>query len=261
MTSPHSITRKARSGLARSLGPSALAMALLTAAILLSAQLALAQPSAPAARQASAEQANVDPQPAGEPTQTAVQALDLAQRLFALALAREDAVLALTAARVTASIGVRAIDLPATVEGGVPSTKTESTGVPDAAEMMRVARTLASGNAALLALADATEERASRGRTIGPARAMLRVDGRASMALFSRETEFRAGELAEVAISGDGDTDLDLFVYDEHGIEICRSTGPKDREYCSWRPRWTGRFRIVVHNLGPMWNQFVLVTN
>src|SRR5262245_60292593 len=57
---------------------------------------------------------------------------------------------------------------------------------------------------------------------------------------------FNAGEMARVSIRGDGDTDLDLFVYDENGNEICRSTGTYDVEACTFQPRWTGNFRVEV---------------
>jgi hypothetical protein len=67
---------------------------------------------------------------------------------------------------------------------------------------------------------------------------------------------FHAGETARVSIRGDGDTDLDLFVYDENGNEICRSTGNYDVEGCSFQPRWTGNFRVEVRNLGGVYNHY-----
>ena len=64
------------------------------------------------------------------------------------------------------------------------------------------------------------------------------------------QVEFRAGRLAEVGISGDGDTDLDLFIYDENGNRVCQDISFDDREYCSWIPRRTGPFSIEIENLG-----------
>lgn len=72
---------------------------------------------------------------------------------------------------------------------------------------------------------------------------------------------FRGGELAIVSIRGDGDTDLDLYIYDENGNLIVSGTGPTDRETVSWTPAWTGNFRIRVVNLGRVWNRYALVTN
>lgn len=72
---------------------------------------------------------------------------------------------------------------------------------------------------------------------------------------------FIGGSLAEVALTGDGDTDLDLFVYDEHGSLVCDDVGRTDDAYCAWVPRWTGLFRIHVENLGNVYNRYRLATN
>lgn len=72
---------------------------------------------------------------------------------------------------------------------------------------------------------------------------------------------FTGGSTAVVAISGDRDTDLDLYVYDQYGNLICRATGRGDAEACRWTPRWTGRFRIEVRNLGGIANRYQLATN
>lgn len=74
-------------------------------------------------------------------------------------------------------------------------------------------------------------------------------------------TRFVGGEVAVIRLQGDGDTDLDLYVYDQNGNLIARSTGYSDREEVAWRPRWTGTFRIEVRNRGGIWNQYVLTTN
>jgi hypothetical protein len=75
-----------------------------------------------------------------------------------------------------------------------------------------------------------------------------------------RET-FTAREEATVFISGNGATDLDLFVYDSNGNTICSSTSLGDDEICRWRPRWTDMFRIEIENLGSRSNTFVIGHN
>ncbi len=70
---------------------------------------------------------------------------------------------------------------------------------------------------------------------------------------------FRGGELARVALSGDGDTDLDLYVYDENGSLIARDDDSSDDCYVSWTPRWTGSFKIRVVNRGRVYNEYALV--
>ncbi|MBL8851849.1 MAG: hypothetical protein JNG89_19410 [Planctomycetaceae bacterium] len=74
-------------------------------------------------------------------------------------------------------------------------------------------------------------------------------------------TTFHGGELAEVIIMGDGDTDLDLFVYDENGNLVASDTDTLDFCVCQWTPNWTGEFTVVVTNLGSVYNQFDIATN
>ena len=72
---------------------------------------------------------------------------------------------------------------------------------------------------------------------------------------------FRAGEVARVAVIGDGDTDLDLYVYDEFGNLIGSDTDYTDACIVTWAPRWTGVFTIQVVNRGNVYNVYRLQTN
>ena len=72
---------------------------------------------------------------------------------------------------------------------------------------------------------------------------------------------FEGGKFAEVAISGDGDTDLDLYIYDQNGNRICSDIDYGDQAYCSWWPQRTGSFRIEIINLGSVYNEYMLLTN
>ena len=72
---------------------------------------------------------------------------------------------------------------------------------------------------------------------------------------------FRGGEQAVVAVSGDGDTDLDLYVYDEYGNLIASDTDYTDDCVVSWFPRWTGKFLIRVRNRGNVYNRYTIATN
>lgn len=72
---------------------------------------------------------------------------------------------------------------------------------------------------------------------------------------------FRAGEDAVVTVQGDGDTDLDLYVYDENGNLIAKDDDNTDDCVATFTPRWTGRFYIVVVNRGSVYNTYHLQTN
>ena len=64
---------------------------------------------------------------------------------------------------------------------------------------------------------------------------------------------------AGVWISGDGSTDLDLYIYDGNGNLVCRSEASGDDEYCVWKPIWTGSFTIRIKNRGSVWNQYTII--
>lgn len=99
---------------------------------------------------------------------------------------------------------------------------------------------------------------ADAGRIPGPGIDTAVCQARGSVTYFDT---FRGGEIARVAIVGDGDTDLDVFVYDMQGRLIVQGIGRTDREVVTWVPNGTQQYRIVVRNLGNVWNRFSLATN
>ena len=72
---------------------------------------------------------------------------------------------------------------------------------------------------------------------------------------------FEGGKPAEIVVNGDGDTDLDLYVYDENDNLIVSDTDALDLCIANWTPRWTGTFRVEVKNLGDVYNRYSLRTN
>ena len=72
---------------------------------------------------------------------------------------------------------------------------------------------------------------------------------------------FRGGEVAAVSVSGDGDTDLDLFVYDEAGNLVASDSDLSDQCIVAWIPSRTERFRIVIKNLGDVYNAYKMIAN
>jgi hypothetical protein len=72
---------------------------------------------------------------------------------------------------------------------------------------------------------------------------------------------FYGGERAEVIVEGDGDTDLDLFVYDENWRLVASDDDSTDYCIARWTPRRTGSFHVVVENLGSVYNEYTLRTN
>jgi hypothetical protein len=144
------------------------------------------------------------------------------------------------------------------VKGGGGSGDTKSP--PSLAQLLKEARDAAGGNESLLSRIAKLEASApkSRGRRSGPGIATSCVSAR-SVDTFT--DTFRASEGALVSIRGDGDTDLDCWVYDENGNEIDSDTDGTDHCVLSWTPRWRGTFEIRVSNLGSMSNCYTLTTN
>lgn len=99
---------------------------------------------------------------------------------------------------------------------------------------------------------------ATRGAVGGPKGQKDRVYGKD---INSYQVKFWANELAEVCVSGDGDTDLDLYVYDSNGNLIGSDTDYTDDCVVRWVPVWTGTFTIKVVNRGALYNNFAIWTN
>lgn len=123
------------------------------------------------------------------------------------------------------------------------------------------AKVFADGDRNLLALIDnidAEAKGAQRGNINGPSRDYAAVNGNSYM---NYTASFVANQLAEVLVSGDGDTDLDLYVYDSNGNLIASDTDYSDDCYVRWVPAWTGRYIVRIVNRGPVYNRFVILTN
>ncbi len=75
------------------------------------------------------------------------------------------------------------------------------------------------------------------------------------------EVKFWANELAEVIVIGDGDNDLDLYVYDSNGNLIASDTDYTDQCVCRWVPAWTGAFKLRIVNRGAIFSNFAIATN
>lgn len=123
------------------------------------------------------------------------------------------------------------------------------------------AKEFADGDSNLLALIDnidAEAKGAQRGNINGPSRDYDAVNGYSNI---DYTASFVANQLAEVLVSGDGDTDLDLYVYDSSGNLIAKDIDYSDDCYVRWVPAWTGRYTIRIVNRGAVYNRFVILTN
>jgi hypothetical protein len=75
------------------------------------------------------------------------------------------------------------------------------------------------------------------------------------------EIRLRGNETTWISVSGDGSTDLDLFVYDQWGNLIASDEDETDDCIVGFSPNATGYFRIVVRNFGDEANAYSINTN
>ncbi len=131
----------------------------------------------------------------------------------------------------------------------------------DPASLVKEAQALAGNDQALQGMFTRIQSRLAekqRGDVTGPNRRIDRVRAGYNN---TYTITFEGGKLAEVLISGDGDTDLDLYVYDANNNLITSSTSNGDDEYVAFLPYRTSPFRIVVKNLGTVYNDYLFITN
>lgn len=206
--------------------------------------------------------------PATETGLTAVGRFHTAMELAAWGREREDAVALLAAARIVITDRrlPQAIDGPEQAIGDAekpgtntgPQTKAEHETVDLLSGLFADARRYALGDEGLLTMVAETEQSASRESVSGKGHWDARISARKKQSF--HETYY-GGRMAEASVAGDGDTDVDLYVFDENGNEVCRSVGSTDREYCQWTPARTARYEIVVGNFGHVYNDVVVRTN
>ncbi len=213
------------------------------------AAMALLLPVAAFAAEEKAETAQV---PA---TETNIR---MAAELSKYGYANNDALSLIQAARLAKQLGIRTADQAKTTEGGADDQGTKAGKVNlDATQLLADAKAMAKEDGMLLALIDDVNANV-RGAVNGPqiSRTNVRANGTDEY-----NVRFRAGETAIVTAIGDGDTDLDLYVYDQNGNLIDSDTDYTDNCVCTFTPRWTGNFKIRVVNRGRVYNNYVLRTN
>ena len=187
-----------------------------------------------------------------------VSLLLMAERLARYGEKMQDPLALIVAARIKQDTGER----PAKREFQTRDGQGAATvaGRPDGSVqgLIARARTMAKGRADIIAFANEVEKSRPRGRVEGPHVATSVIRGGATN---MAPLQFEGGGLAVVGISGDGATDLDLFVLDEDGKRVCAAEGDSDDEICRFTPRATATYRIEIRNLGKIANQYLFVSN
>lgn len=211
----------------------------------------------PEAKPASEDKAAIQAQPS-----EGLEAIRIAMDLARYGYKVESADALLKAADILVSTPVKEMDNPQIEKSGEKAEGDDKRIT--IARLLDDAKDIAGEDEHLLALAADIEKKiavsaeGTRGAVGGPVEHYDRISGQ-SYDLYT--IGFKAEELAEIAIIGDGDTDLDLYVYDENGNLVESDTSYSGNCYVSFSPRWTGNFSVKVINRGNIYNDYVLLTN
>ncbi len=186
--------------------------------------------------------------------------LAMAQDLFAIGMAGKDALTVLAAARLAATVAVtNGPELKKAVTGSAPATEQDSaTAPPDAAAMLAAAKALAAEDDVLLDLIEQAEAEGPRERIGG---AVAHASALSAGMTDVWDVPLFGGSYAEIAIIGDGDSNLDVTVADENGNSICQDVSGSDKVLCDFVPAWNGYFVVTVQNTGDAKNSYYLMTN
>jgi hypothetical protein len=181
----------------------------------------------------------------------------LAEELTTLGLARQDALMLTMAARLKLRHPGVLAPLPRGVAPGDGAAAVRPH--PRSAQaLLQRARALAQGQPGLLGLIDDVAQDRPRGMEDGP---RLHAAQAAAGGTDIYREAFRPGETAAVLIAGDGESNLDLYVFDAGGRRICASEKLDDVEVCRWQPLSGGRHVIHVVNRGRAVNRYEMRSN
>ncbi len=165
------------------------------------------------------------------------------------------------AAAILKTMVAEKISIEKETEGGQPDLVTKETkGNVNADVLLNEAKIFAKKDRNLLGRIAAVAKFLpdAKGALGGPKRAITEVKAFGTDVI---TVQFRGAESAVVGISGDGDTDLDLYVYDENGNLVASDTGGADDCKVRFYPKRNGVFKIKIKNLGNVYNRYTLVTN
>ena len=160
---------------------------------------------------------NIDPDGTG--TRGGVAQMAMAQDLYAMGMARDDALTVLTAAKLAAGVDLTDVERELETRAGSKAEAADVADAPvDAATMLASAKALAGEDEVLAGLVEDAEAEGSRGRIGGASQTLSRLP---AGAVDTWKVPFYGNSYAELAVLGDGDADLDVTVTDENGNTIC----------------------------------------
>lgn len=190
-----------------------------------------------------------------------LEAIQIARQLAKYGYDNQSAAALIGAAEILVQISTQPLNAnPVIEDGSVSEVKNDSLEITPE-NLIADARQLAARDSTMLAWATQVEgalRSRTRGAVGGPKWDIEIVNAYASNYYY---LTFHAGQLAQVYVSGDGDTDLDLYIYDQNGYLVAFDEHWSDECFVQWVPQRTQTYTIEVKNWGRVWNQYYLSTN
>lgn len=131
----------------------------------------------------------------------------------------------------------------------------EGRGEFSIAQLLEDATTFADGDKTILALIKECKKE-TRSPVGGPVYGTDRVYSHSTV---TYTCNLKAGEVTNIELKGDGDTDLDLYVYDMYGNLIAYDESYSDYCSVSIAVYLTSKFTIKVVNRGNVYNDFAII--
>ncbi len=186
----------------------------------------------------------------------AVDTLALGYKLADYARTAKDARAMIVAAKMVDSVTVKEGTDKGKIEGTGKGTGTAK--VTTAADLFAEAKTLAAGDADIVAAVEAAQAEASRGVVGGAIRTVQYVPGNT---VWTVRFTARGGEPLVVGVRRDSATPVGLKIFDENGYLVCQDMSGNVTLYCRVNPIWTGPFSVQTINYGAYGTGAALVTN
>ena len=194
------------------------------------------------------------------PKTPGMEQLQLAKQLAIYGYDNGSATALIEAARIMSGVQFDGLEAQVTRNDGQDVESPNGERKMTAATLIADAKKLAGDDKQLLALADGVNISGvgTRGAVGGEKGQNDVVYGRSYN---DYVVAFKKGIIAQIGVSGNGNSDLDLYVYDEYGHLIVCDNDYSDDCYVSWYPSWTGNYLVRVVNQGTYRNYFTIVTN
>jgi hypothetical protein len=186
----------------------------------------------------------------------AVDTLALGYRLADYARTAKDARAMIVAAKMVDSVTVKEGTDKGSIEGTGKGTGTAK--VTTSADLFAEAKTLAGGDADIVAAVEAAQAETSKGVVGGAIRTVQYVPGNTTWTV---RFAARGGEPLVVGLRRDSATPLALKIFDENGNLVCQDMSGNVTLYCRVNPIWTGPFSVRAINYGGYGTGVALVTN